>query len=49
MWLPEAGYGGGRTGVKAVERYELPVIREISTSYISYNMINIINTAVCYI
>ena len=35
--------------MKAVKRYKLPVIRQISSRDVMYNMINIINTAVCYI
>ena len=31
-----------------VKRYKLPVIRKISTRDVNYNMINIINTALCY-
>ena len=31
--------------MKAVEKYEIPVI---STRDVMYNMINIMNTAVCY-
>ena len=31
------------------QKYKLPVIREMSTRDVMYNMINIINTAVCYL
>ena len=45
LWLPEVG--GGKRGecMKALKRYKLPVIRQISTRDVMYNMINIINTA----
>ena len=32
--------------MKVVKRYKLPVIRQMSTRGIMYNMINIINTTV---
>ena len=35
--------------MKAIRMYQLPVIRQTSSSIIMYNMINMINTAVCYI
>lgn len=35
--------------MKAVKRYKLPVIRYISTGGVTYNTINIMNAAVCYI
>ena len=35
--------------MKAVKRYKLPVIRQISTRDIMYNIANIINTNVLYI
>ena len=41
--------GGGGDWVKVVKRYKLPIIRQISIRDVMYNMINIINTAVCYI
>ena len=34
---------------KAIKRYKLPVKREISTRGMMYNMIRVINTAMCYI
>ena len=41
--------GGGKGNwIKAVKRYKLPVIKEVSTSNVMYNMINTINTAICY-
>ena len=44
------GRGWGRGNwMKAVKMYKLPVIRQISTRDIMCNMINIINTAICYI
>ena len=46
-----AGLGGGRKGdwIKVVKKYKLPGIGSISTRDAMYNMINIIDTAVCYI
>ena len=35
--------------MKAVKRYKLLVIRKISSKNVMYNMINIIDTAVCHI
>ena len=35
--------------MKVVKRYKFPVIRQISTRDVMYNMINIINTALRYI
>ena len=35
--------------MKPVKRYKLPVVRYISTRNEMYNVINIINTAVCYV
>ena len=35
--------------MKAVKRYKVLVIRYISTRDVLYNVINIINSAVCYI
>ena len=35
--------------MEVVERYKLLVIRQISIRDAMYNMINIINTTVCYI
>ena len=31
------------------QRYKLPIVRYISTGDIMYNMVNIINTIICYI
>lgn len=31
------------------QKYKLPVIKQVSTRDVTYNMINTINTAVCYI
>jgi len=39
----------GRKWMKVVKMYKLPVIRCVSTRDEMYNLINIINTAVCYI
>ena len=43
--------GGGVRGnlMKVVDRYKLPVKRQKSPRGVMYNVINIINTAVCYI
>ena len=45
--------GGGGVGKgnwrKVVQRYKLPVIREISPRDVMYNMMTIVNTAVWYI
>lgn len=42
--------GRGRANImKAVKRYHLAVITKISTRNVRYNMVNIINSAVCYI
>ena len=46
--VTEVGWGLGEFGEDS-QKYKLPVIRLISTRDILYNMINIINTAVCYI
>ena len=35
--------------MKVVKRYKLPVIRQISTRDVMYNIMNITNAAVCYI
>ena len=35
--------------MKAVKRYKLLVIRKIRSKNVMYNMINIIDTAVCHI
>lgn len=35
--------------MKAVKRYRLHVIKQVSNRDVMYNMISIINTAVCYI
>jgi len=35
--------------MKAVKRYKLLAIRKISSKNVMYNMINIIDTAVCHI
>ena len=45
-----SGCGGEerKNWMKTVKRYNLPVIKEISTRNIMYNMINIVNTAVLY-
>ena len=43
MWLSGGELGEGRW-MNAVKRYKLPVV---STKDIMYNMINVINTAVC--
>ena len=41
-------WGGGRGNwMKAVKRYQLPVIRQINTREVIY-MINRMNTSVCY-
>ena len=45
----EVGSRGRENRMKVVKRYKLPVIREISTRDVTYNMINIINIAACYI
>ena len=43
------GVGSGRRDwMKVVKRCKLPVTRSITTKDIMYNMINIINTSVCY-
>ena len=34
--------------MKVIKRYKFPVIRQISTRDVMYNMINIINLAICY-
>ena len=49
LWLPEAEGGWRVNWMKVVKRYKLPVIRLISTRDVTHNMININNTAVCYI
>ena len=41
------GAGEGELN-KGSQRYKLPVIRYISTRGVMYNMINTINSAVCY-
>ena len=43
--------GSERRGnwMKAIKEYKLAVIKQISTRDVMYNMINRINTAVCYI
>lgn len=42
--------GRGRGNImKVVKRYHLAVITKISTRNVRYNMVNIINSAVCYI
>ena len=43
------GAGEGETEEDSQERYKLPVIRYTSTADATYNMINIINIAICYI
>ena len=45
MWLSEARGGGKGNWKKLVKSYKLPVIREISTLDVNYNVIDIINTA----
>ena len=40
---------GGGNWMKAVKMYKLSVIRYIGTKDVMYDMINIMNTAVCYI
>ena len=45
----QQGAGEGETEADSQERYKLPVIRFISTEDATYNMINIINIAICYI
>ena len=39
LWLPEAGHGGRGNWMKVVKRHKLPVIRQISTRDIMYNII----------
>ena len=45
----EIGGGGEGDWMKTVKRYKPPAITQISASDVMYNMINIINTSVCYI
>lgn len=43
--------GGSRVRenwMKIVERYKLPIIREINTRDVKYNMVNIINNGIYY-
>ena len=49
MWLPEAGAVGERELDDGNQKHKLKIIREISTRDVVYNMINVINTAVCNI
>ena len=37
------------TWMKAIKRYKFPVIGKIMTRDVMYNMVNIINTTLCYI
>ena len=54
FWYLSGGWGGkwtwGTHASKTLlhERYQLPVIRLISTRDVMYNLINITNTAACY-
>ena len=41
LWLPEVEDAGRRNWMKAVKRYKLPVITEVSTRDVMCNMINI--------
>ena len=45
----EVGGGGRGSLMRVVKRHKLPVTRYISTRDVMYNMINIMNTAVCCI
>ena len=45
VWLPEAGDWGRGNWMKAIKRYNLVVIRKVSTGDVTYNMITIMNTA----
>ena len=47
LWSPGGGGGGRGNWMKAVKRYQLPVIRQINTREVIY-MINRMNTSVCY-
>ena len=49
MHKQEAGGRERGNWIKAVRRYKVSVIRQISIRNIMYNIINIINTSVCYI
>ena len=44
MWLPEAGDWGRGNWMRAIKRYNLLVIRKVSTRDVTYNMIAIMNT-----
>ena len=47
MWLPEAGRRGRENWRKVVKRKAFPVMSYIRD--VMYDMINIINTAICYV
>ena len=38
--------GKVETWMKVIKRYKLPVIRQINTRHVMYNMMTIVNTAV---
>ena len=48
MWLLDAGFGKRGNWMKVVKRYKFLAIRYLSTGDVTYNMINIINTVICY-
>ena len=45
VWLPEEGDWGRGNWTKAIKRYNLVVVRKVSTRDVTYNMITIMNTA----
>ena len=52
LWLPESGDTGKGNWMKGVKMYQLEVSYKINQYYLCnamYNMINMINTALCYI